>query len=155
MREAYFCSIWMQRICEADCWAWSGRFNLDFWLVSACWSTFMSYVWYLLFNAAEDQKAVERKCVRQQRAYEVCVNANLGKPENCRDLSVMLTHCLAERVKPEAAAAFDECVQESFANDKTVWAPNACDKQVEAMQQALKKVSLFPLTARQDRKQRQ
>ena len=96
-----------------------------------------------------------KRCKAQQRAYEGCIHANKDRPEVCKDLDVMLTTCLADRIDPQAAAAFNECVQESFAIHKSDWAPDACDKQVQAMRESLKAAGLYPLPVHQSTKQKQ
>ena len=80
-----------------------------------------------------------------QKAYDSCMGANKGDASKCTDLETRLVECLAEKVCPEAAEAFKECVMDSFSLSRKQWSTKACDEQVAAMQKCLKRSKLYPL----------
>jgi hypothetical protein len=95
--------------------------------------------------AEEELEAVNKRCKPVRKTYDSCVGANKGDASPCITLETRLVECMAEKLCPEAAEAFQNCVMTSFALSNTDWSPCACDKEAKAMQDSLRKLKLYPI----------
>ena len=100
-------------------------------------------------HADDERKALQKKCKVQQYAFEACMFANKEKPENCKPLRTMWTECLTNKIDPQAADAFKNCVLKSYAVDRKDWSASACDGELQVMEKSLKKAGLWPLPTRE------
>jgi len=96
-------------------------------------------------SAEEELKAVNKRCKPVRKTYDSCVGANKGDATPCATLETRLVECMAEKLCPEAAETFQNCVMTSFALSNTDWSPSACDKEAKAMQDSLRKLKLYPI----------
>ncbi|KAI3432769.1 hypothetical protein D9Q98_004309 [Chlorella vulgaris] len=89
---------------------------------------------------------VKRRCGVAAGTLQQCLAANPTNPDVCSSLETQVVHCQAEVVCMQLAADHQRCFKRVVNSQGTI--PfSACDKEVAAMKQCLRRFKLYPYTS--------
>jgi hypothetical protein len=96
---------------------------------------------------ADERAAARRACIHMAAAYAACRAANAAVADRaCAPLAGALAECLGRKAAPVATDAYAECVSKGGSK---------CEKELRALEAALKRERLWPPAPPAPRRRRQ